>query len=64
MKEIRWDEIRVVITDSNGDAFCQDWKATADRRDAIRWTIEHGDLPYYLRGQIVCIRILTAETAQ
>lgn len=42
------DEITVTIKDSNGNTFSRDWKNTSDKRDAIRWTLESGDLPHYL----------------
>jgi hypothetical protein len=42
------DEITVTIKDSKGKTFSRDWKNTSDKRNAIRWTLEHGDLPYYI----------------
>ena len=42
------DEITVMIKDSKGKTFSRDWKSTNDKRDAIRRTLEHGDLPYYV----------------
>lgn len=42
------DEVTVTIKDSKGEIFSRDWKNTDDKRDAIRWTLESGDLPYYL----------------
>lgn len=42
------DEITVTITDSKGKTFSRDWKNTDDKRNAIRWTLESGDLPYYV----------------
>jgi hypothetical protein len=42
------DEITVTIKDSNGNTFSRDWKNTDDKRDAIRWTLLNGDLPYIL----------------
>lgn len=42
------DEITVTIKDSKGKTFSRDWKNTNDKRNAIRWTLESGDLPYYL----------------
>ena len=59
MDDIRFDEIRVLVKDDQGNEFSRDWRATADRRDAIRWTIESGDLPYTLTGTIVSVTILT-----
>jgi hypothetical protein len=44
----REDEITVTIKDSTGKSFSRDWKNTSDKRNAIRWTLEHGDLPYYV----------------
>lgn len=40
------DEITVTIKDSKGKTFSRDWKNTSDKRNAIRWTLESGDLPY------------------
>lgn len=42
------DEITVTIKDSKGKTFSRDWKSTADKRDAIRWTLESGDVPYFV----------------
>ena len=42
------DEIIVMIKDSKGKEFSRDWKNTSDKRNAIRWTLESGDLPYYV----------------
>jgi hypothetical protein len=42
------DEVTVTIKDSNGKTFSRDWKSTDDKRDAIRWTLESGDVPYYV----------------
>jgi hypothetical protein len=42
------DEITVTIKDSKGKTFSRDWKNTDDKRNAIRWTLESGDLPYYV----------------
>lgn len=42
------DEITVTIKDSNGKTFSRDWKNTDDKRNAIRWTLENPDLPYYI----------------
>lgn len=44
----RPDEITVTIKDFNGKTFSRSWKNTDDKRNAIRWTLESGDLPYYL----------------
>jgi hypothetical protein len=43
---IRKDEIRITFKDSQGNTFTKDWKNTSDKRNAIRWTLESGDLPY------------------
>jgi hypothetical protein len=58
---IRSDEIRVEVKDHVGNTFTRDWKATADRLDAIRWTIGSGDLPHTLSGAIVSIIIIPGE---
>lgn len=44
----RPDEITVTIKDFNGKTFSRSWKNTDDKRNAIRWTLESGDIPYYL----------------
>ena len=41
-------EIKVTIKDVKGNTFSKGWKDTPDKRDAIRWTLESGDVPYYL----------------
>lgn len=52
------DEITVTIKDSKGKTFSRDWKNTSDKRDALRWTLEHGDLPYYINiSEIVEITV-------
>lgn len=38
----------VTVRDSNGNRFIKEWKSTANKIDAIRWTLENNDLPYYL----------------
>ncbi len=56
------DEVTVVIKDSDGNIFSRDWKNTSDKRDAIRWTLESGDLPYYLDiANITEIKIMPEE---
>lgn len=42
------DEITVTIKDSEGKTFSRDWRITADKRDAIRWTMGSADLPFYV----------------
>jgi hypothetical protein len=42
------DEITVIFKDSKGNTFTREWKSTSDKRDAIRWTLESGDLPHYI----------------
>lgn len=42
------DEVTVTIKDSKDKTFSRDWKNTSDKRNAIRWTLESGDLPYYV----------------
>lgn len=42
------DEITVTFKDSEGKIFSRDWKNTNDKRNAIRWTLESRDLPYYV----------------
>lgn len=52
------DEITVTVVDSKGKTFSRAWKDTDDKRYAIRWTLESGDLPYYLDvAEIVEIKI-------
>lgn len=52
------DEITVTFKDSKGKTFIRDWKNTSDKRDAIRWTLESGDLPYYINiAEIVEITV-------
>lgn len=58
-KEIRADEVRVVIRDSEGNTYRKDWKADAKRVDIIRWTTESEDLAYYLPGTIESIVIVS-----
>ena len=41
-------EVTVTIKDSKGKVFQRDWMNTDDKRNAIKWTLESGDLPYYL----------------
>jgi hypothetical protein len=65
MEKVRSDEIRVLVTDAQGNRFHRDWKATADRRDALRWTLESGDLPYYVEvAKIENIRIISGEETE
>jgi hypothetical protein len=61
MSPIRHDEIRVVIRDDKGNVFHKDWKATADHKDAIHWTIQHGDLPHRLAGKIKTIEVMSGS---
>lgn len=42
------NEIKVTIKDSKGNTFSKSWKNTDDKRNAIRWTLESGDVPYYV----------------
>jgi hypothetical protein len=58
--EIREDEIVVKVTGDLG-IYLYGWKKTADRRDAIRWTLESGDLPYYAGAGIMKIEIIEGE---
>jgi hypothetical protein len=52
------DEITVTIKDSEGNTFSRDWKNTNDKRNAIRWTLESGDLPYSLDiGKLIEITV-------
>jgi hypothetical protein len=52
------DEITVTIIDSKGKTFSRDWKNTDDKRNAIGWTLNSGDLPYYLNiAEIVEIKV-------
>jgi hypothetical protein len=41
-------EFTVTIKDSDGKTFTRGWKNTANKLDAIRWTVESVDVPYYL----------------
>lgn len=38
-------EIEVRIQDEDGHSYSRGYAGTADKRDAIRWTLEFGDLP-------------------
>jgi hypothetical protein len=40
--------IFVTIKDSNGNRFIKEWKITANKIDAVRWTLENSDLPHYI----------------
>lgn len=55
------DEITVIVRDSKNNAFSQNWKGSADRKDAIRWTLENPDLPYYLTGDVCSVEIRMRE---
>lgn len=58
--ELRADEIRVTVKDAQGKTYTRDWKSTANRIDAIRWTIESPDVPYYFNvAEIVGVTIST-----
>lgn len=61
MNEVSPENIRVLVTDDKGNTFHLDWKKSAKRGDAIRWTIESEDLFYYLTGEIVKVEIITKE---
>lgn len=64
MGDIRFDEVRVVVTDGEGKMFSRDWKATADPVDAIKWTIESRDLPYIINRDTICsVQIISGEEA-
>lgn len=41
-------EIEVKIQDEDGNTYSRGYAGTADKRDAIKWTLESGDLPYAL----------------
>lgn len=57
------DEITVTIKDSEGKTFSRDWKSTSDKRDAVRWTLEYGDVPYYVNiAEIVEITVKQSAT--
>ena len=40
--------LTVTILDSQGDKFSRSWKSSANKLDAIRWTILSEDVPYYV----------------
>ena len=40
--------LTVTILDLNGDKFSRSWKSSANKLDAIRWTIQSEDVPYYV----------------
>lgn len=40
--------VKITIWDNKGNNFSRDYKDTNDKRDAIRWTLESGDVPHYL----------------
>lgn len=42
------EEITITIKDFKGNTFSRSWKSTANKIDAIRWTIESEDVPFYL----------------
>lgn len=58
---IRHDEIRVLITDAQGNTYHKDWKATAKIGSCIRWTLESEDSAYYLTADIRHIEIIPGE---
>jgi hypothetical protein len=47
-------ELVVLVHDSNSKQFRREWSETANRLDAIRWTIEDDDLPYYVSVENIC----------
>ena len=40
--------LTVTILDSKGDSFSRSWKSSANKLDAIRWTVQSEDVPYYV----------------
>lgn len=52
------DYMTITIIDSDGKTFSRKWKATANKLDAIRWTVESLDVPHYVDvNKIVEIKI-------
>lgn len=42
------NEITVTVKDSKGKTYSRSWKNTANKIDAIKWTITSEDVPHYL----------------
>jgi hypothetical protein len=40
--------VKTTIVDSDGNTFSREWKSTVNRLDAIRWTVESQDVPFYV----------------
>lgn len=55
-------EIEVRIQDEDGNSYSRGYAGTADKRDAIRWTLESGDLPYAI--DLTRIKQVTVTTIQ
>lgn len=56
------NEIVVIITDTNGHQFKKQWSGTADKLDAIKWTLGYEeDFKYNLNvNEIIKIEIKEA----
>lgn len=52
--------LTVTIKDSNGGSFSKNWAITANKLDAIRWTISSEDVPHYL--DVDAIKEVTVRT--
>ena len=56
---MRDDEIEILIVDASGKTFHLVWKNTNDRTNAIKWTLESGDLPHYVDvAKIIQINVI------
>lgn len=53
--------IIVIVTDAHGKTFKREWLARANRRDAIRWTMEPTDLPYFIDEESIVSVTITEE---
>jgi hypothetical protein len=54
------NELIVTIKDSLGGEYTRRWKESANKLDAIRWTMESPDVPYYVHvDNIIEITIVT-----
>lgn len=54
--------LTVTIFDSKKGRFSRSWKSTANKLDAIRWTIESEDVPYYLNvDDITDVKVEVSE---
>lgn len=40
--------MKITVIDSDGNTFSREWKDSASKVDAIRWTIQSGDIEHSL----------------